>query len=202
MGGKSYVSSLNLQPQLEAAVAALSHHSGGGGGLNLWSASPWRPLFDVQIIRKWMTSCGLPLEGAAPYNNKKQRERESKERNSWEVEAYWSSTRFRWCANRSWRSSALYRVRHSAPIPPSYKCVCMLQCGVHFLTHDFARWHTWPLVFVHVWIQLHSKTKSLNASQESALSSCSLHIPSFDFYKSTPVQVSSTERIYKLAKVS
>lgn len=32
MGGKSYVSSLNLQPQLEAAVAALSHHSGGDGG--------------------------------------------------------------------------------------------------------------------------------------------------------------------------
>lgn len=31
MGGKSYVSSLNLQPQLEAAVTALSHHIGGEG---------------------------------------------------------------------------------------------------------------------------------------------------------------------------
>lgn len=28
---KSYVSSLNLQPQLEAAVVALSHHRGGEG---------------------------------------------------------------------------------------------------------------------------------------------------------------------------
>jgi len=29
-----------------------------------------------------MTSCGLLLEGAAPYNNKKQKERENKERYS------------------------------------------------------------------------------------------------------------------------
>lgn len=67
MGGKSYVSSLNLQPQLEAAVAVLSHHSGGwggaGGGLNLWSASLRRPLFDVRIIRKRITSSELLLTG-------------------------------------------------------------------------------------------------------------------------------------------
>lgn len=38
-GGKSYVSSLNLQPQLEAAVAALSHHNGGEAeGGERWGA--------------------------------------------------------------------------------------------------------------------------------------------------------------------
>lgn len=51
MRRKSYVSSLNLQPQLEAAVA-LSHHRGGEGawiyGLRLFGD----PGFDVHIIRE------------------------------------------------------------------------------------------------------------------------------------------------------